>query len=147
MITHTLTSDSPGRTDEIGANIGRQLRKKDIVCLTGELGSGKTTLIKGIARGTGVKECVTSPSFKLINEYRGVVPFYHFDLYRLDGIDDIQGLGYREYFYGNGITVVEWADKMKSLMPEKRIEIHLTYIDETSREIKVKSTSIALEFE
>ncbi len=140
MITRTLTSDSPGMTDEIGVNIGRQLKKDDIVCLTGELGAGKTTLIKGIASGAGVKECVTSPSFKLINEYKGTIPFYHFDLYRLDGIGDIQELGYREYFYSGGIAVIEWADKLKSLLPEKRIEIQLTYIDETSREIKIKSS-------
>ena len=128
MLTYELKSTSPDETNKIGINIGRQLKVRDIVCVIGELGAGKTTLIKGIASGAGVKNGVTSPSYKLINEYNGEVPFYHFDLYRLDSVLDVQELGYREYFYGNGITVVEWAEKMESLLPEERMEIHLTEI-------------------
>ena len=139
MLKYKLNSDSPERTDKIGMAIGRQLKGKDIICLMGELGAGKTTLIKGIARGAGVKENVSSPSFKLINEYEGTVPFYHFDLYRLGGINDIRELGYREYFYGGGITVVEWAEKLKLLLPEERMEIYLTYVDDSTREMEIRS--------
>lgn len=140
MQKYLFKSDSPETTFEIGVSIGSRLKAKDIVCLTGELGSGKTTLIKGIAGGAGVKDRVTSPSFKLINEYTGKVPFYHFDLYRLERVDDIQQIGYEEYFYGNGITVVEWAEKLKELLPAERIEIYLFYTGSNSRELEISST-------
>lgn len=140
MKKYVLKSDSPETTVEIGVRIGSQLKAKDIVCLTGELGAGKTTLIKGIARGAGVKDRVTSPSFKLINEYAGKTPFYHFDLYRLEKVDDIQQIGYEEYFYGNGITVVEWAEKLKELLPAERIEVYLFYTGSNSRELEINST-------
>ncbi len=140
MQKYLFKSDSPETTFEIGVSIGSRLKAKDIVCLTGELGAGKTTLIKGIAGGAGVKDRVTSPSFKLINEYTGKVPFYHFDLYRLERVDDIQQIGYEEYFYGNGITVVEWAEKLKELLPAERIEIYLFYTGSNSRELEISST-------
>jgi tRNA threonylcarbamoyladenosine biosynthesis protein TsaE len=139
MFKYKLHSNSPEETDNIGIRLGRQLKKQDVVCLTGVMGVGKTTIIKGIARGAGVKEYVTSPSFKLINEYNGKMPFYHFDLYRLERIIDIQELGFNEYFYGNGISVIEWADKMTTLLPSEKLDISLVDAGDNSRNISISS--------
>jgi len=114
-------------TLKIGRAIAKNLKKADIVCLFGELGSGKTVLTKGIASGLGIKMSkVISPSFVLIRQYAiARIPFYHFDLYRLKAIEDIFALGYEEYFYDEGITVIEWADRLKFLLPKEYLRIKL----------------------
>jgi len=136
---YKFLSGGSGETYDIGRMIGKQLKRGDIVCLMGELGTGKTMLTKGLAAGSGVKDYVTSPSFKLINEYKGRIKFYHFDLYRLSGISDVAELGYREYFYGNGITVIEWAGKMRKWLPEQRIDVFMAGSGETLRRIRICS--------
>jgi len=128
---------SEEETREIGRMIGKNLLPGDIICLIGELGSGKTTITQGIAQGLGVRVSVTSASFKLINEYKGRIPVYHFDLFRLDKLSEIEELGYREYFYDQGVTIIEWAEKIRPLWPEERIEIELKIISENNREIKI----------
>jgi len=109
----------------------------DIVCLIGELGSGKTTITQGIAQGLGVEGSVSSASFKLINEYKGKIPVYHFDLFRLNKLSEVEELGYREYFYDQGVTIIEWAEKIRSFWPEERIEIELNIVSENNRKIKI----------
>ncbi len=128
---------SEEETRKIGRVIGRSLLPGDIICLVGELGSGKTTITQGIAQGLGVQGPVNSASFKLINEYKGRIPVYHFDLFRLDKLSEVEELGYREYFYDQGVTIIEWAEKMESLWPEKRMEIELRIISGDNREIKI----------
>ena len=130
---------SPEETQEIGVEIGRQLNPGDVVALIGDLGVGKTCLTQGIARGAGVyqDQTVNSPSYILINEYAGKIPVYHIDLYRLERLEDIIALGLEEYLEGDGICVIEWADRMGELLPENYIQVSITGEDEFTRTIEV----------
>jgi tRNA threonylcarbamoyladenosine biosynthesis protein TsaE len=112
-------------TEKFGTKLGEVLQSGDIVCLNGELGAGKTTLTKSIGKGLGVEEYITSPTFALINEYEGRVRVYHFDVYRLENVDELYDLGFDEYFYGNGVSIVEWAEKIEKLLPKERIIINI----------------------
>jgi tRNA threonylcarbamoyladenosine biosynthesis protein TsaE len=132
-----LVSHSVNSTVKIGKIIARYLNKGDILCLFGQLGSGKTVLTKGIGLGLGVeKNKVISPSFVLIRQYQGRMPVYHFDLYRLDEPGDILGLGYEEFFYDQGVCVIEWADRLKSLLPQECLKIELCIKGKTQRRFK-----------
>ncbi len=129
-----IISKSVKDTLKIGKTIAQNLRKGDIICLFGELGSGKTVLTKGIASGLGVKRSrIISPSFVLIRQYSAArIPLYHFDLYRLKKIEDVLALGYEEYFYGEGVTVIEWSERLKCLLPKEYLKIKL-YVKSDSR--------------
>ena len=137
-----LKTKSSAQTVKLGKAIGRLLGPGQVVALIGDLGAGKTTFTKGLSSGLGVKDLSTvrSPSFVLIREYEGRIPVYHFDLYRLDNLDQVEGLGYEEYFYGQGLTIIEWADKIKDLLPEEYLIVELSLADEdktvNSRNIK-----------
>lgn len=134
IVLHTTTSE---QTKAIGRAIGRLLRAGDVISLIGELGAGKTTLAQGIAEGLESTEHVTSPTFTLINEYPGRIPLYHFDVYRLASPDDMDDLGYEEYFQGPGATLIEWGDKVESLLPADRLEIFLDW-DNNGRKLTLK---------
>ncbi len=125
---------------EIGAKFAKGLKKGDCVALIGDLGAGKTVFAKGVAKGLGVKGAryVNSPTFVIIKEYEGRFPLYHFDLYRLDGHSGFDDMNYEEYFYGDGVTMIEWADKIRELLPDRYWEVSLKTIDEKSRDIKIK---------
>jgi tRNA threonylcarbamoyladenosine biosynthesis protein TsaE len=130
-------------TIKLGEVLGRLLGPGDIVALKGGLGTGKTVLVKGIAKGLGIKEEPNSPTFVIMNAYRGRVPLYHFDLYRISGKKELEGIGYEDYFFGDGVTVVEWADRVEEIFPESAIEIEIKIPtkntnSETEREIKLK---------
>jgi tRNA threonylcarbamoyladenosine biosynthesis protein TsaE len=130
-------------TIKLGEVLGRLLGPGDIVALKGGLGTGKTVLVKGIAKGLGIKEEPNSPTFVIMNAYRGRVPLYHFDLYRISGKKELEGIGYEDYFFGDGVTVVEWADRVEEIFPESAIEIEIKIPtkntnSETVREIKLK---------
>ena len=115
-------------TKKFGEDLAKQLKAGDVIALIGELGTGKTALTKYIARGLGIPCEVTSPTFTIINEYKsGRLPLYHFDVYRLAKADEMYELGYEEYFYGGGVTVVEWADKIEKLLPKGSITIRMSY--------------------
>ena len=133
-------SNSVEETIAIGAKFAKGLKRRDCLALVGDLGAGKTVFAKGIARGLGVRNAryVNSPTFVIIKEYKGRFPLYHFDLYRLDGHSGFDGMNYEEYFYGDGVTVIEWADKIDDLLPEKHIEVRLTVIDENKRRIEIR---------
>ena len=119
----------------LGEKLSRLLKPGDIVCLFGELGSGKTVLTQGIARGLGFQRTqVSSPTFTFMNIYDGKVPLYHFDLYRIEHLDELSGIGAEEFLYGNGICVVEWAEKLGVLLPQECLEIKIKHRDETSRQ-------------
>ena len=120
---------------DIGADIAKEIRPGDIVYLYGDLGSGKTVLVKGICRGLDVGEVVTSPSFVVATEYTGRMKISHIDLYRLDGVQ-VAALPLDEYVPEDGLTVIEWADRLQS--PEKGIVIRIAIIDETSRELLIE---------
>lgn len=138
--TQKLVSKSPDETINFAAQLAKLLKRGDIVALIGNLGSGKTTFTKGIAKGLSVKEYeyVNSPTFVLIKEYKGKIPLYHFDLYRLDAVKDIEDLDADGYFFGKGITVIEWADKCKALLPKRHIRVDFRIKGESEREITVR---------
>lgn len=116
----------------------RWLKEGDILSLTGELGAGKTCFVKGLATGLGIEKTITSPTFNLIREYKGKLPLYHFDVYRIKKVDELFDLGYEEYFFGDGVTVVEWGDKIAGLFPESHLRIEFTRMDDPDkRRLKV----------
>lgn len=131
---------SPEETQAIGRQIGETLKAGDVIALIGDLGAGKTCLTQGIARGIGIAshEVVNSPSYTLINEYAGEIPIFHIDLYRLEHHGEIVDLGLEEFLEGNGIGIIEWADRMSNLLPANHIQITMTWVDESTRIIKLQ---------
>src|SRR5438093_998187 len=112
-----IISHSAAETMDFGRQLAASLRPRDVVALTGDLGAGKTCLVKGVAAGLGVTQVVTSPTFTLIHEYRdGRLPVYHVDLYRLDSVRQAQAIGLEEYLAGDGVTIIEWAEKITELL-------------------------------
>lgn len=142
LIPEIYITNSPEETLLLGKKIGERLTRKDIVGLIGELGSGKTYITRGILSGLGCTENALSPSFVLLNIYKGRYPVYHFDFYRLDSIEEILQLGYEEYFYDDGVTIVEWADKMGELLPSNAIRIFLEITGVDRRRITIRSDTI-----
>ena len=134
-----VISKSVEETMEIGAKFAKGLKKGDCVALIGDLGAGKTVFTKGIARALGVKnpQYVNSPTFVIIKEHRGRCPLYHFDLYRLEKHSSLDDMNCEEYFYGDGITVIEWADKIREILPRKYIEVRFTVMGENKRRISI----------
>lgn len=112
-------------TEEFGKKLGLVLKGGDFIALTGGLGAGKTTLTKSIGLGLGVEDYITSPTFALINEYKGRVDVFHFDVYRLESEEELLDLGYEDYFYSDGVTIVEWSNKIEELLPKDRININI----------------------
>lgn len=135
-----MISGDPTKTFHIGRILGETLTAGDIVALTGELGAGKTCLTQGIARGLGVPEVyqITSPTFTLVNEYPGRLNLIHLDVYRLSSSRDLQDLGYEEFFFGKGVTVIEWAEKIQDIIPEKSLSVTMAYLDQNQRSIDMK---------
>lgn len=125
----TLRSGSPAETEALAAGLARYLAAGDVLCLHGELGTGKTCFVRGLARGLGVARPVTSPSFVLAHEYRGRLPLYHLDLYRLRGPEEAFDL--EEYLHaGDGVVAVEWADRAEGMLPERRLDVVFSFADE-----------------
>lgn len=123
-----ITSESEQDTLTIGIQIGRTAMPGCFIALSGDLGAGKSVLARGIARGLGIKATVQSPTFTLLNVYEeGRLPLYHFDAYRLEGEDAFEALGYEDCFYGAGVTVLEWPECVKALLPESRLDINIAY--------------------
>lgn len=122
-----IISHNEQETNKSGNEIGQKLQKGDVVCLTGDLGAGKTTLSKAIAKGLGVEEIVTSPTYTIVQEYEGNLPLYHFDVYRIEDINDMYEIGFEEYLFGEGVCLIEWADKISEILPEGCIWIHMDY--------------------
>jgi len=136
----TFDSHSPEQTQLLGSYLGKLARKADVLLLTGDLGTGKTCLVQGIARGLNVEEHAFSPSFVIVRQYHGRLPLYHIDFYRLDSFGEIAGLGLEEYFYGDGVCVVEWAEKGQQLVPQDNLLISIRYVtaSPTGRSIRLK---------
>jgi tRNA threonylcarbamoyladenosine biosynthesis protein TsaE len=121
--------------EEIAEKLGKLVNSGDVICMVGDLGAGKTTFIQALAIGLGVKDYVTSPTFTLINEYEGRIPLYHFDVYRINHIDEMENLGYEEYFYGDGVCAIEWADLIKDILPYDYLWIEIKITGAESRQI------------
>ena len=132
------TTTSAGKTLALGQRIGRSLKQNDILALSGELGAGKTTLIQGVAKGLGISNWVTSPTFTLINEFSGRLNMYHVDLYRINHIDEVEDIALEEYFNKGGVTVIEWAEKAEQMLPKGTIKINIKIISENEREFEIE---------
>ena len=126
-------------TINFGKKIGEKLKKGDVVALDGSLAAGKTYLTKGIAKGLGIQEDITSPTFTLISEYSGRFNLYHMDVYRLEGVEDFLDLGTEEMLYGDGVCVIEWSKKVKQVLPKNTIYIDIMVNDDNSRKIIINS--------
>jgi tRNA threonylcarbamoyladenosine biosynthesis protein TsaE len=136
-----LITESAEETSNIGEQLGRLLSSGNIICLSGDLGAGKTAFTKGIAKGMGIEDYVTSPTYTIINEYEGRLPLYHFDVYRLNDVEEMYELGYEEYFFGDGVVVLEWADIVRDIIPGERLWITiLNTKGDNSREIIIEPT-------
>ena len=136
-VKYTVITRSDAETIALGQKLGALLETGDMVALIGELGSGKTWFTKGLALGLGVSpnNVVTSPSFTLVNEYEGKVPFYHLDVYRLGSLSEFLGAGLDEFLHQPGICAMEWAERWPEILPEERITVELVILDDHRREI------------
>lgn len=128
---YRITTHSELETIELAQNFESEKFPNMIICLDGELGSGKTVFTKGIANALGINETITSPTFNIIKEYDGELPLYHMDVYRLDG--NSEGIGIEEYFTKGGVVVIEWSDTIKDILPEHRLHIKFKVVDENKR--------------
>lgn len=131
-ITHT-----PQATRSIASQLAELLEPGDVLTLSGDLGAGKTTFAQGLAEGLGVADQVNSPTFTLIREYEGRIPLYHMDVYRLGEQAAAEDLGIDEYLYGDGVSVIEWAEYIESLLPEDYLQIMIRSLTESEREITI----------
>jgi tRNA threonylcarbamoyladenosine biosynthesis protein TsaE len=137
--TLDFISHSEAQTRRLGARLASLLNPGDVVALVGELGSGKTRWVQGVCRGLKVTDVVNSPTFTLVNEYEGRWPVYHIDLYRLEDTAEMLTIGLEDYLYGAGITLIEWADRAKDLLPPEHLAIEFHHLDETKRRIVLQA--------
>ena len=121
MIIETF---SPEETFALGEKIGREAKPQDVYTLVGDLGVGKTVFTQGVAAGLGITEPISSPTFTIVQVYEeGRLPFYHFDVYRIGDVEEMDEIGYEDYFYGNGVTMIEWANLIEEILPKRHVEI------------------------
>lgn len=121
MVTETFCAEE---TFELGRSLGEQAKPGDIYTLNGDLGVGKTVFSQGLAKGLGIAEPISSPTFTIVQVYEeGRLPFYHFDVYRIGDVEEMEEIGYQDYFYGNGVCLIEWADLIREILPEKAIPV------------------------
>ncbi|MBI1735826.1 MAG: tRNA (adenosine(37)-N6)-threonylcarbamoyltransferase complex ATPase subunit type 1 TsaE [Candidatus Rokubacteria bacterium] len=142
-MTTVVETSSPEETAAVGERLGRALAPGAVVALTGELGAGKTCFIQGVVRGLGVERRATSPTFVLVNEYRGRVPVLHVDLYRIDRLADVEDLGLPDVFGREAVTLVEWADKLGPLLPADAIRVHIDGVGDEARRITIAGSALA----
>ncbi len=132
-----MESFAPKDTYEFGRMLGEKLTPGTIICLSGDLGTGKTVFTKGLAAGLGIKEIVVSPTFTIVQEYReGRIPLYHFDTYRIEDPDEMYEVGLDEYLYGGGICVIEWAENIEEMLPKERYLLSIYKVPEKGSEYR-----------
>jgi tRNA threonylcarbamoyladenosine biosynthesis protein TsaE len=133
MKQYEWVTQSPEETMNIAMQLAMRLQPQDVIALEGDLGAGKTTFTKGLAKGLGIERNVNSPTFTIIKEYRGRLPLYHMDVYRLEETEE--DLGFDEYFFGDGVTVVEWAHLIQSYLPKQLLKVRIHHEGEQQRKI------------
>ena len=120
----TIESFSAKDTFQVGYEMGLKAKPAEVYCLSGDLGVGKTVFTQGFAKGLGIDDAVNSPTFTIVQEYKGErIPFYHFDVYRIGDIEEMDEIGYEDYFYGDGVCLIEWAGIIEEILPSRRTEI------------------------
>ena len=124
-MVYQYVSDSETCTHTLGQMLGTLVQAGDVLCLNGDLGAGKTKFAQGVGCGLEIEEAITSPTFTLINEYQGRLPYYHMDVYRLEGVEEMYDIGYEEYFESAGVVLIEWANQVAEILPEERLEIEI----------------------
>ncbi|HEX2914042.1 MAG TPA: tRNA (adenosine(37)-N6)-threonylcarbamoyltransferase complex ATPase subunit type 1 TsaE [Chloroflexia bacterium] len=131
-------SHSTAQTQRAGVSLARLLGPGDVILLEGDLGAGKTTFTKGLAQGLGVEGYVNSPTFTLVNEYEGRIPVYHMDCYRIESAAEAFDLGIEEYLYGDGVTVIEWPERIREVLPPDFVRVKLSYLSDTKRALRLE---------
>ena len=134
-------SYSVKETENIAKAFAKTLEKGDVVCIHGDLGSGKTAFTAGLAKGMGITDVISSPTFTIVNCHSGDIPLYHFDVYRISDSSEMDDIGFDEYISGDGVSVIEWADIISDILPEKRYDITITKnfeVDDDFREITIE---------
>lgn len=119
-------SNSYEETQQIAIEFAKTLIGGDVLCMYGDLGVGKTAFVQGLAKGLGISDHITSPTFTIVNEYSGTLPLYHFDVYRIADSDEMYEIGYEEYVYGDGVSVIEWPQLIDDILPDKRYDITIS---------------------
>src|SRR5690554_3092802 len=120
-----ILTNSPQQTYELGKRIGQILKPGAVICLSGEMGAGKTAITQGIVKGVGVDTYVTSPTYTIINEYDGEIPIFHFDVFRIEDVEELYQIGFDEYLYGEGIVIIEWASLIEEALPHEYLWINI----------------------
>ncbi len=130
-------SNSPNETEQIAERLAQTLKGKEIIAMFGGLGAGKTAFTRGLARGLGIDDGVSSPTFALVNEYIGKYNLYHFDMYRINSYDDLYSTGFFDY-EETGVMVIEWSENIKEFLPEQHITVTIQYVSDNEREIIIE---------
>ncbi len=137
-----IVTTSHQETEELGTKIGKKLKKGDVISLRGSLGAGKTVIAKGIAKALSINEAIVSPTFTLVQEYDGTLNLYHLDIYRLSGEDEFESMGGEEFLYPDGVTLIEWSEKIDSMLPENTIYINIEIDENSFRHIQIKGLEL-----
>ena len=130
-------SHSEDETQKIGFEVAEKIKKGDVISLTGSLGAGKTVFAKGFAKQLGIGEAIVSPTFTLVQEYDGRMKMYHLDLYRLSGEDEFESMGGEDFLYSDGVCLIEWSEKISSMLPDDTIYVNITINEDLSRTIEI----------
>ena len=130
-------SHSEDETQKIGYEVAEKIKKGDVISLTGSLGAGKTVFSKGFAKQLGIEEAIVSPTFTLVQEYDGREKMYHLDLYRLSGEDEFESMGGEDFLYSDGVTLIEWSEKIESMLPDDTIYVRITINEDLTRTIEI----------
>ena len=130
-------SHSEDETQKIGYEVAEKIKKGDVISLTGSLGAGKTVFAKGFAKQLGIEEAIVSPTFTLVQEYDGRMKMYHLDLYRLSGEDEFESMGGEDFLYSDGVTLIEWREKIESMRPDDTIYVKITINEDLTRTIEI----------
>ncbi len=132
-----IVSKSERETEELGRKIAQSVKKGGVISLRGSLGAGKTVFAKGFAKELGITEAIVSPTFTLVQEYEGSKKMYHLDLYRLSGEDEFESMGGEDFLYSDGVTLIEWSEKIENMLPEDTIFINITINEDLTRNIEI----------